>query len=524
MYRYLFVLTAETGRMRAALVSRGYRPRHALHAGAMGRVATAMFLRTYGRGERVHLAMLARGYRGAMPQLAPLSLRRADLAFVAAVCLASCPCGCGGAVSCAIHARELAYRYPGGHTRCAAIDLHVEHGERVALLGPNGAGKTTFMHHLNGLITGQGQLEVAGLTVGRDTLHHVRARVGLVFQDPDDQLFMPTVARTSPSARSTRASSAATSGARDRRARRRAHDPRRRPRAHQLSMGERRRVAIATVLAMHPSLLVLDEPSANLDPRARRDLLDILDASSTPCSSPPTTSRWPPSSASAPSSSPPAASSPTGPATDPATTTQLLAPTTSSSPTASTSTASRSGRGQGPVRGLPSARPRPRAAAGPAQLRSPGRRVTRQRALIWEALTAEPDRHLSAQEVVARVRDELPRVNPSTVYRTLDLLVADGLVLRTDLGADRVFYEPAHDHRHHHLVCRALRRRRARPRRGRRGRADAAGGGQRLRAGRRGGHLLRPLPGLPRGGHRLTTQRLRLAAPRAAGDQVFAAV
>jgi Fur family transcriptional regulator, ferric uptake regulator len=91
---------------------------------------------------------------------------------------------------------------------------------------------------------------------------------------------------------------------------------------------------------------------------------------------------------------------------------------------------------------------------GAGELRSPGRRLTRQRALIWQALTAEPDRHLSASELVARVRADLPRVNASTVYRTLDRLVADGLVLRTDLGADRVFYEPAHDHRHHHLVCR----------------------------------------------------------------------
>jgi cobalt/nickel transport system permease protein len=91
MYRYLFVLVAETGRMRSALLSRGYRPRHALHAGAMGRVATAMFLRTYGRGERVYLAMLSRGYRGAMPQLSPLALGRADVAFVAAVLLAVVP-------------------------------------------------------------------------------------------------------------------------------------------------------------------------------------------------------------------------------------------------------------------------------------------------------------------------------------------------------------------------------------------------------------------------------------------------
>ena len=91
MYRYLFVIAAEVGRMRWALLARGYRPRHPLHAAPAGRIATAMFLRTYGRGERVYLAMLARGYRGAMPQLAPLSLGRADVAFVAAVALAVVP-------------------------------------------------------------------------------------------------------------------------------------------------------------------------------------------------------------------------------------------------------------------------------------------------------------------------------------------------------------------------------------------------------------------------------------------------
>jgi Fur family transcriptional regulator, ferric uptake regulator len=92
---------------------------------------------------------------------------------------------------------------------------------------------------------------------------------------------------------------------------------------------------------------------------------------------------------------------------------------------------------------------------GPASLRSRGRRVTRQRELIWAALTAQPDRHLSAAEVAGRVRADLPRVNVSTVYRTLELLVEEGLVRRTDLGADRIFYEPAHDHRHHHVVCRS---------------------------------------------------------------------
>jgi Fe2+ or Zn2+ uptake regulation protein len=86
-------------------------------------------------------------------------------------------------------------------------------------------------------------------------------------------------------------------------------------------------------------------------------------------------------------------------------------------------------------------------------LRGTGRRLTRQRQAIWDALTDEPDRHLSADDVVARVRRELPAVNPSTVYRTLDVLVAEGLLLRTDLGGDRAYYEPAREHLHHHLVC-----------------------------------------------------------------------
>ncbi len=185
--------------------------------------------------------------------------------------------GGGGCVSCAVHAEGLDYAYPTGQPGLSGLELHVEHGERVAILGPNGAGKTTFMLHLNGLLSGSGRLEVAGLEVGPKTLAELRARVGLVFQDPDDQLFMPTVAedvafgplnldlgpeeieaRVSEALALVRMSEAA-------------------PRApYQLSMGERRRVAIATVLAMRPRLLVLDEPSANLDPRARRELIDIL--------------------------------------------------------------------------------------------------------------------------------------------------------------------------------------------------------------------------------------------------------
>lgn len=91
---------------------------------------------------------------------------------------------------------------------------------------------------------------------------------------------------------------------------------------------------------------------------------------------------------------------------------------------------------------------------GPASLRSRGRRLTRQRELVWEALTATPDTHLSAEQIAAYVHQHAPSVNATTIYRSLDVLVTEGLVLRTELGADRSFYEPAHEHRHHHVVCR----------------------------------------------------------------------
>ena len=172
-----------------------------------------------------------------------------------------------------ISARGLRFRYPNGVSGLDGVDLEVAAGERVAVLGPNGAGKTTLMLHLNGLLAGEGELDVAGVRDARE----LRAAVGLVFQDPDDQLFMPTVAEDV-------AFGPLNLGVEDVRERvssalaavRMEHVAGRAP--HQLSLGQRRRVAIATVLAMQPRLLVLDEPSANLDPRARRELLEVLDA------------------------------------------------------------------------------------------------------------------------------------------------------------------------------------------------------------------------------------------------------
>jgi cobalt/nickel transport system ATP-binding protein len=174
--------------------------------------------------------------------------------------------------------RGLAFAYPDGHQALYGVDLHVHAGERVALLGPNGAGKTTLVLHLNGILSaGAGAVAVSGLPVTKENLQEVRRRVGVVFQDPDDQLFMPTV-------RDDVAFGPANLGLRGAALEARVRDAldkvgmadfADRP-PHHLSFGQRRRVAVATVLAMEPEILVLDEPSSNLDPASRRELADIL--------------------------------------------------------------------------------------------------------------------------------------------------------------------------------------------------------------------------------------------------------
>ncbi len=173
---------------------------------------------------------------------------------------------------------DLAFAYPDGHQALFGVDLRIERGERVALLGPNGAGKTTLVLHLNGILRGgRGRVAVAGLPVEKRSIGEIRRRVGVVFQDPDDQLFMPTVGEDvafgprnlglpedEVAARVEAAlDQVGMSGSADR-------PP------HHLSFGQRRRVAVATVLSMRPEILVLDEPSSNLDPAGRRELAEVL--------------------------------------------------------------------------------------------------------------------------------------------------------------------------------------------------------------------------------------------------------
>ena len=176
---------------------------------------------------------------------------------------------------------ELAFAYPDGNQALFGVNLTINKGERVALLGPNGAGKTTLVLHMNGIHpTMQGEVRIAGQLVdGKDkeVLKQIRSKVGIVFQDPDDQLFMPTVGEDV-------AFGPYNTGIRGDELRQVVDEAltqvgmlefRDRP-PHHLSFGQRRRVAVATVLAMKPEILVMDEPSSNLDPASRRELADIV--------------------------------------------------------------------------------------------------------------------------------------------------------------------------------------------------------------------------------------------------------
>jgi len=173
--------------------------------------------------------------------------------------------------------QNLSFSYPDGHVALRGVSVTLCQGEKVAIVGPNGAGKSTLMLHLNGILGGNGSVTIAGMPINPKNLPVIRAMVGLVFQNPDDQLFSPTVFDDV-------AFGPLHMGLPEHEVRQRVEDALAAVQmsefghrlSHHLSMGQKKRIAIATVLSMHPQILVLDEPSAGLDPRARRSLINLL--------------------------------------------------------------------------------------------------------------------------------------------------------------------------------------------------------------------------------------------------------
>lgn len=179
----------------------------------------------------------------------------------------------------AVDVRGLRYRYPDGTQALHGVDFQLASGECVALFGANGSGKTTFVLHLNGLLSGEGSIEICGIPLTRDSVSRIRAKVGLVFQDADEQLFMPTVLEDvafGPRNQGVAPQEALAKAAKMLERVSMAAEIRKAP--YHLSSGEKRRAAIAGVLAMEPEILVLDEPTTSLDPPGRRDLIGLLRA------------------------------------------------------------------------------------------------------------------------------------------------------------------------------------------------------------------------------------------------------
>jgi cobalt/nickel transport system ATP-binding protein len=172
---------------------------------------------------------------------------------------------------------DVRYAYPDGPEVLRGVTLRLEAGERVALVGPNGAGKSTLLLALAGLVPAQGRIAVGGVTLGRSTLREIRRKVGLVFQDSNDQLFMPTVAEDVAFGPSQMGLPPEEADRRVREALRSVGLEGLGDRApHHLSGGERRAASLATVLPLEPDVLALDEPTGELDPRSRRRVIGLL--------------------------------------------------------------------------------------------------------------------------------------------------------------------------------------------------------------------------------------------------------
>jgi cobalt/nickel transport system ATP-binding protein len=177
-----------------------------------------------------------------------------------------------------IEFRDVRYRYPDGTEALKGVSFRVTHGESVGIVGANGAGKSTVLLHMNGLLLPtSGEVTIGEVPLGKGTRGEIRRKVGIIFQNPDDQLFMPTVLEDVAFGPLNLGMSPETAGEMAREALRRvdALELRDKP-PHHISGGQKSAVAIASVLAMNPDILVMDEPAASLDPKSRRLLIALL--------------------------------------------------------------------------------------------------------------------------------------------------------------------------------------------------------------------------------------------------------
>ena len=176
-----------------------------------------------------------------------------------------------------IKIENLNYSYPDGTRALSDINLEVQNGEALGIVGSNGAGKSTLLLHLNGILQGNGKIKIAGQELTQNNINLIRSLVGLVFQDPDSQLFMPTVfddvgfGPTNMGMKKQQVTESVRQALEE-------VDmlPSISRSSHHLSVGEKKRISIATVLSMNPQILVMDEPSSNLDPKHRRELIKLL--------------------------------------------------------------------------------------------------------------------------------------------------------------------------------------------------------------------------------------------------------
>lgn len=291
LYRYAFILVDECQHMLMAFRSRqgGSGP---IPLSTWGAMAGQLLLRTFGRAERIYQAVLCRGGEDPeirqFPQRHHWPWRSGRPSFLYS--RHSVPLfqhhHARGPVRPQPHPMshhlvetiDLCFSYPDSPPALNGVSLRITHGESVAVVGGNGAGKSTLLLHLNGLLTpSSGQVRVGDIPVTPKTVARVRESVGMVFQQAEDQLFMPTV-------REDVAFGPLNMGLPPEEIRRRVEQALRNVHAealadkmtHHLSGGEKRAVSIATVLSMSPDILVLDEPSANLDPASRRTLISLL--------------------------------------------------------------------------------------------------------------------------------------------------------------------------------------------------------------------------------------------------------